>query len=360
MDPGTRNASLVAAWLALFGSLALGLSLAKVWFRGWQEARPRARVSAGALPQSRAPSAPPAVLEALGHFPGGPVTYDAEVRGRLYAGGRVSDDGGRSFRPLQDSAGRGALPLRRRWLRTAAGPGGRLLFGEVLFEEPRVATGLGTFAHAVEWRDGGWTTLVSDDEERWPADGGPRLLVCGLGYMPDGTSVVATAEEVRFGDGRRLQPPPGLRRLLVARNGDLYAAAGDSASFGLYVATSDTPSFLPVSGVGRVEALDEGVGGVVFLALGGRLGRGARRQWQWTDKPIAVSVEQLAAHPRAPLLAAWGRGALAVGRDERTLVVCRLGELEVQWAAWDPFATDRLTLVSPQGDAYLLPLGSPR
>jgi hypothetical protein len=237
-----------------------------------------------------------------------------------------------------------------------AGPNARLLLGEVLFEEPGVATGLGTLAHAVEWRDGGWTILVPDDEAQWLDGSGPQLQVCGLGYLPDGRSVVATTTEVRLGDGGRLQPPAGLRRLLVARNGDLYAAAGEAGSFELYVATSGSQSFLPVPGVDRVEALGEGVGGVVFLAVRGRIGRGGRQQWQWTDTPRTVTVEQLAAHPRLGLLAAWGRGRLAVARDGRSLVTCRLGAVRAQWAAWDPFAADCLTVVSPQGDAYLLKL----
>ena len=356
---GIRNALSVAAWLALLCALALALSLARVRLREWEDGRVPAGTSAGEPAPSRSLFAPSAVLEPLGRFPPGPLTYDPTIRGRLYAGGRRSDDGGRSWHPLQDAAGRGVLPLRRRWLNAAAGPNARLLLGEVLFEEPGVATGLGSLAHAVEWRDGGWTTLLPDDEELWLDGSGPRLRVCGLGYLPDGRSVVATTTEVRLGDGGRLQPPAGLRRLLVARNGDLYAAAGEAGSFGLYVATNGSPSFLPVPGVDRVEAMGEGVGGVVILAVGGRIGRGGRRQWQWTDTPRTLTVDQLAAHPALGLLAAWGRGGLAVARDGRSLVTCRLGAVRVQWAAWDPFATD-LTVVSPQGDAYLLKLETPQ
>jgi hypothetical protein len=128
--------------------------------------------------------------------------------------------------------------------------------------------------------------------------------------------------------------------------------------FALWRAAAPEGPWLPIGGSGPIVAVAE-TGGLLFAA-GHLLGRLSGSAWTFTPWPVRFKPSGLAAHPSAPLLAAWGAGALVVSRDGgRTLTRARLGDFQVSFAAFDPFRTDVL-LVTSGPDARLLRLRSVR
>jgi hypothetical protein len=353
-----------AAWLLALLGVAFALSAAQVAFLDW--AGSRVGSAASPLPATAAKPAslfePTTVVDPLGRFPSRRVTYDGGVRGRLYAVGERSDDGGRSWQPLTGRGHEGVVLLGGdAALAPGVGPAGRLLFGEVLFDEPGVASGPRRIAHAVEWQGGRWARLGPDDREPLAGSPGSGPGVRGIGYLPDGRAVVATRDRVLVGGETLSQCPTGMTALLVTTSGTLYVAVDDPGRFSLYRADGPGAPWLPVAGMGRVDGLAEGIGGRVYVASGARLGRGSGSDWAWSALPAGLVPEAVAAHPRAPLVAVWGDRRLAISRDGgATLVACPLKDLPLAWAAWDPFATDSLTVLDPEANAYRLKLESVR
>jgi hypothetical protein len=262
--------------------------------------------------------------------------FDRTRANRLYAAGSVSDDQGRTWRPLESDGVRvdalsGALappPL--------PGPNGRLLVAGVQIERPGVAGSL-----AAEWRDGGWV----------PFGLRTNLPVRALGYTTDGTAFVATEREVLTSDGRSWATPGRLVVALVSQAGAIYAAIDEEGRFGLYRAEAFGAPWLPVAGAGKVDLLAD-VAGTILVTRGRRVGLLDQGQWSWSDLPTNEQPLGLTVHPMRPLVAVWSESRLLTSADGgRQFRSSPLG-YKVGWAAWDPFAADTLTLVEPSGGAY--------
>ena len=363
-------------WFLAMGLSAFALSVGHVALldRGRAESRARADVDMRQAAQkaAREPTAkggslfdPSTLVEPLGRFPSNRLVYDPAVRGRLYAGGHVSEDGGGTWRPLEHPTGQRAVLLGGARARVpAVSPGGAsVLCAEVLFEEPGTPPGLGPIAHAAEWRGGLWREVVPAGEERLaaslPRDAWPRTKVKAVAYLPSGESVVALSDALLV-DGTRSVPAPGeLRAFLATSRGELYAAVEGQARFHLYHAASATAAWLPVPDTGPVHDLAEGPRDALYVATDSRLGRQQEGGWQWTRWPAELRPRRLAAHPGEDLVAAWGAGRLGLSRDGgRSLRICRLKDTAVSWAAWDPFAHDSVTVLDLQGNAFRVSLDS--
>lgn len=339
-------AAVAAAW-----SLALVLlrQRADTWRFG--EGAPRR------LAAKPAPAAP--LLEDLGRFPSLRAVYDPAAPGRLHSGGEVSEDGGRTWRPLVGDDGRRIVPLGgSRALAPALRRDGAVLYGEVLFGEPSVPRGLGALAHGAEWRGGRWQALLPVDlSDRYATDE-PRWRVAQVAYVR-GQPALALENEIRVSSGNSIVTPVSIRALLAASDGTIWVATGDPGRFPLYVDAGATGAWQPVAGAWPVTALAEGVGGV--WAVGERLGRrGADGAWQWS--PLRGGpADGLAVHPRLPRLAWWGRAGLwlarGAGADARRAPI---GDSDVAWAVWEPARDDALILLDRHGFARRLSVGSPR
>jgi hypothetical protein len=307
--------------------------------------------SSAAPPPSLEPAAP--ALEDLGRFPATHVVYDPRVPGLAHAGGEVTYDGGRSWQALTGDDGRRIVPLgAARALAPALGPAGRVLYGEVLFDEPAVARGLGALAHGAEWRDGRWHALlpVNLDDRYAPEE--PRWRAVAVAYKR-GQPLLATDEGLLLPESFALQVPVRVKALLAASDGAVWLATEDLGRFPLYVDPRGTGAWQPVPGAPAVAALAEGGGGVA--AAGERFGRrtpdGA---WHWTASPVG-RLEGIAAHPRLPLVAAWGARGLMLSRDAHAEPqAVRLGGVKLAWAAWDPTRDDAVTLVDRRAFARRL------
>lgn len=342
-----------ALWFLGLAAAAAAWSLALVAVRG--------RVEPGTPPEAAAEKdASPSTalaLEDLGRFPSTRVVYDPRVPGRLHSGGEVSEDGGRTWRPLAGDDGRRIVLLGgSRDFAPALGPDGSVLYGEVLFEALSVPRGLGAMAHGAEWRDGRWHALFPVDPSDRDAPDESRRWVTSVAYVR-GHPVLATENELLLPSGGALYTPVRVKALLAASDGTTWVATEDPGRFPLYVDADGTGSWLPVAGAYPVVALAEGGGGV--CAVGRRLGRrGADGTWQWSVLPNS-RFEGIAAHPRLPLVAVWGPGRLMFSRDAGARAkLVPLGDLEVAWAAWDPARDDALTLLDRGGFARRLSVAS--
>ena len=286
--------------------------------------------------------------------PSNRIAYDRTRPNRLYAAGSVSDDSGRTWRPLT-SAGV-SVRFSEEALPPVPGPDGRLLVGGVQFQGPGAPTDRSAIAPAAEWRDGGWVPFLGS--AKWPTDAlaSPAdRRVRGLGYSPDGTAVVANAREIATFGGRSWPTPGRLTGALVSETGTIYVAIHEEGRFGLYRAESLGAPWVPVAGASGVDLLTEGAGAVLVIS-GMRLGRLDRGQWTWTDLPSSGQPQGLAAHPTRPLIAAWDGSQLLTSSDGgRAFRTSPLG-FEVEWAAWDPFANDTLTLVDRNREVHQLSL----
>jgi hypothetical protein len=335
-------------WLAaiLATSAALSLvfiakrpSMSAPWTRG-----PAIEVVSGA-----ATSTP----EGVEQCPSKRIAHDRTHPNRLYAAGSVSEDSGRSWRPLT-SAGVSVRPSEEA-LPPVPGPDGRLLVGGVRFEGPGAPADRSAFVPVAEWRDGLWvpfgTAERPTDTVATPAD----RQVRGLGYTPDGTAVVATERGISTFDGRSWPTPGRLTGALVSETGAIYVAINEEGRFGLYRADSLGAPWIPIAGASGVDMLTEGAGALLVIS-GMRLGRLDRGQWTWTDLPSFGQPRGLAAHPTRPLIAAWDGSQLLTSSDGgREFRASPLG-FEVEWAVWDPFATDTLTLVDRKREIRQLSL----
>jgi hypothetical protein len=318
----------------------------------------RGRVGGGLTGPGASPDAPPA-LEPLGRFPPTPVVYDPAVPGRLHSGGELSEDGGRTWRPLVGGDGRRIVSLGgARALAPALGPEGRVLYGEVLFDEPSVPRGLGAIAHAAEWRGDGWNALLPVDLSERAAPDEPRWRVNAVAYLR-GRPALAVENELLLPSGDTLDTPVRVTALLADSSGAVWVATDDPGRFPLYVDPHGTGSWQPVAGAFPASALAEGGGGV--SAAGKSLGRrGADGSWLWTGLPN-TPFGGLAAHPRQSFVAVWGPGWLWISRDAASRPKrVPLGDLEVAWAAWDPARDDALTLLDRGGFARRLSMASVR
>ena len=339
-----------ALWFLGFAAAAAVVSLVLVAVRGRTDSAP---------PDPGPPVETPVALESLGRFPATRVVYDPRVPGRLHSGGEMSEDSGRSWRPLVGDDGRRIVPLGgSRSLAPALGPGGSVLYGEVLFDEPRVPRGLGAIAHGAEWRGERWHALLPVDLSDPYSSEEPRWRVASLAYLRGGPAL-ATGNEVLLPSGGSLHPPVQVSALLASSDGATWIATHDTGRFPLYVDTDGAGSWQPVAGAFPVAALAEGGGGV--CAAGTHLGRrGADGAWRWTALPLTRS-DGLAAHPRLPLVAVWGQDRLLISRDsDAQPTPVPLGGIEIAWAAWDPARDDALTLLDRRGFARRLSLASLR
>jgi hypothetical protein len=345
-----------AAWLAVL--LAVGLLL---------DVSDRA-VHYSALVQETAllasepagPATGPIVLEAaatledagFGRLPDPRVVFDPASQGRLYSATSTSADGGRTWEPLR-SHDLTSLRLSGSSLGPIVGPEGRLLFTEAELSGPLLETRMPGLAHAVEWSGGNWRVL-------WPADpASPASTpVRAATYLPSGEALVALEERVRLADGREWESPARAALLLAASDGQVYAIAKERTRFALWRTRGPEGPWLPMGGSGPIVAAAE-AGGVLYAA-GQRLGRWSGSRWSFSVWPFRFQPSGLAVHPRAPLVAAWGGGGLAVSRDGgRSFLRARLGPFQVAQAAFDPFRTDVL-LVSSASEARFLRLGTVR
>jgi hypothetical protein len=339
------------------GLVAVAWSLVVVATRGRVERGPvEGADSAGAkaAPPRTAPG-----LEEIGRFPAIRAVYDPHVPGRLHAGGEVSEDGGRTWRPLAGDDGRRVVPLgASRALAPALSPDGAVLYGEVLYDEPGVPRGLGRLAHGAEWRDGAWHALLPVDLAGFDALDEPRWRVTCVAYVR-GRAVLATDDGLVTPAGAALLTPVRACAILASSDGATWVATDDPGRFPLYVDADGTGAWLPVAGASPVSALAEGGGGV--SAAGQRLGRrGVDGTWRWWGSPVG-RLEGIAAHPRLPLVAAWGPGGLVLSRSP-VAGPSRVptGTVEVAWAAWDPARDDALTLLDRRGFARRLSMASVR
>jgi hypothetical protein len=357
-------------WFLALCLISLAASLAHVYLGGWSAggARPPATRPATPSPPTPTKEPPRSLLDAptitvpLGRFPSLRLIYDPETRGRLYAGGAWSEDGGATWASWTDPAGRHIVLLGASRARLPAiGGDGRMLFGEVLFEEPGVVSGLGSIAHAAEWRDGRWEILLEASEERPSSRLWPRMPVIGVAYLPSGDLLIARRESLLV-VGRRSVPTPGaVHELLVTSAGELYAAVKDPGRFETYHAHDIGSAWRPIPDVKAVSAFGEGPDGTIYMVAQGRLGRGHGTQWMWSPRPVPLRADHLALHPGTGWLALWGEGRLGLSKDGgRTTVACRLDDVEVAWAAWDPFTTETLTILDYAGNAFRLDLASVR
>ena len=330
------------------------LSLVLVGVRGRPD--PGADIEANAPPGASFATPPPLPLETLGRFPAPHVVYDPKRPGRLHAGGELSDDGGRSWRPLADGDGRRIVPLGGpRALAPALGPDGAVLYGEVLFDEPLVPRGKGAIAHGAEWSDGKWRALLPQDGLAASRSDEPRWVVVAAGYLR-GQAALATESEVLLASGGSLHTPVKVSAFLAASDGSTWIATREAGRFPLYVHTDAAGSWQPVAGAHAVDALAEGGGGV--WAAGTHLGRReADGTWQWTLLPL-TRPQGLAAHPRLPLAVVWASDRLVICRVGEEPRMVPLGGVQVAWAAWDPARDDALTLVDRRGSAGRFSLAS--
>ena len=353
-----KSLLLAVGWLAaiLAGSVALCLAVISIrpsMSAPWKRGRVVDVVSTRATP----PPSPAPAPEGADPYPSSRIAFDRTRAGRLYAAAWVSEDGGRTWRPLASDGSSVRLLGGTQALAPAPGPDGRLLVSGVLFEEPGVATGLGAIARAAEWRNGGWAPFGSTAPDTELIDKWSDLRARAIGYTPDGTAVIAAAQEIATSDGRSWPTPGRLRSALVSATGAIYAAISDSGRFGLYRADTLGAPWMPLAGAGAVDALAE-TAGAILVVSSSRLGRLQRGQWRWTDLPSTVRPRELAAHPTQPLVALWGEGRLLISADGgMQFRESQLG-FEIDWAAWDPFTADTLTLVERDGRAHVLSLRS--
>lgn len=288
------------------------------------------------------------VPERVGTSPDGWIRFDPEDPGRLLAGAHASVDRGRSFRPLSDGNQKTVRLLGgARAVHPAFGPSGRMLFGEVLFDEPGVPFGHGAIAHAVEWDGAGWRILGI-----LPYDpSSPEMAVRFVGYL-EGRPVIATRAEAIMETGSSLDFPAPVETALVTRSGALYAATRAGEAFPLYYAEGWGETWKPVGGTGAVLALTEGASGIVY-AVGSGLGRGSLGSWRWTAWPEGIQPTAIAAAPDGPRVATWGNGRLAVSLDGGETLSTPVSErISVVWAAFEPGLEGALWFVDSSKALY--------
>lgn len=315
---------------------------------------------------SRGPAATPdtagptrelgATIESTGRAPSFRLQFDPAGRGRLYSGGSVSDDWGRTWHSFVGPNGSSVVLLGgRRAVSFAFGPNGRLLLGEVLFETPGTPPGQGPIAHAVEWNGTAWDVLERVQASAPQAP--PELRVRGVGYLPGGIATIALPQAIRFTGGIQRETPGEVQGFLAASDGTLYVAIEGRTQFPLYCASGMNEPWLPVGGVPKVTAMAEGSEGTVYLAAE-RLGRGRRGVVDWDPSGMEFVASHIVAHPRAPLLAAWGRESLLLlSRDSgRSFTKVRWSDLRVGWVAFDPGRTDSFLVVDRAGAIHRLSL----
>lgn len=337
-------------------SAARALGRAGLWFLGlglaavaWSLVLVETRGGAGpgrvdGAAGEAAPARAVVPVEDVGPFPATRAVYDPGVPGRLHCGGEVSEDGGRTWRPLAGDDGRRVVPLgASRALAPALSRDGAVLYGEVLFDEPGVPRGLGGLAHGAEWRDGRWRALIPVDLAGFDAADEPRWRVAGVAYVR-GEAALATEDGLVTGRGESIAAPVRARAILVSSDGATWVATDEPGRFPLYVDADGSGAWLPVAGAPPVWALAEGGGGVA--AAGRRLGRrGADGTWRWWGASVGP-LEGIAAHPRLPLVVTWGPGGVVLSRSpEAAPSRVALGSVEVAWATWDPASEDSLLVV---------------
>ena len=102
----------------------------------------------------------------------------------------------------------------------------------------------------------------------------------------------------------------------------------------------------------EIVDIAEGPPGRLYIAAD-RLGRRYTSDWFWTKWPTGFRPERLAAHPRGPLVAAWGEGQLVVSLDlGATLPPALLGGLSVVSVSIAPFEAAQLLVVDREGIGY--------
>jgi len=108
---------------------------------------------------------------------------------------------------------------------------------------------------------------------------------------------------------------------------------------------------IPLGAHGIVD-IAEGPPGRLYLAAD-RLGRRYTSDWSWTEWPTGFRPERLGAHPRGPLVAAWGEGQLVVSLDlGATLPPVLLGGVSVVSVSIDPFEAAQFLVVDREGMGY--------
>jgi len=370
MGKGTRE--LVVQLVALGVALAVAAGIVTIAVR-WLT-RPSDE-------QAASPDARLAVrTEALGLFPSTRFRADRSVPGRLFAGGSVSHDGGRSWSPLTDPARGTVTLLGESGARPiAVSQQGRVLCGEILFSRPDEAFGLGEIVHAVEWTGDRWEILMPATEP-WAAAAvaapspvdlcDPRnfpkprprppeetaLPVVDLAYDSSDEPVLLTRDSIVWRQRSRGTPGPA-RAMLLASDGSMYVALDRGGALGFFWAASWSAPWVPIGGAGAVRAVCETHSGTV-LAAGTRLLRGWRDEWSPATVSHAVSrIQRFAVHPSAGLVAAWGNGLTVSFDDGLTFTAVRLpSQAPVAWADFDPTVSDALVYVDAERHAYRLRL----
>lgn len=294
-------------------------------------------------------------LDPLGPPPAHVFEFDPQVPNRVFAGGWVSDEGGRQWRPLvgQDSrlvtllGGRREIPI-------AVGPGGRVLCAAVLFESPGVAAGRGEVATLVEWTGVGWSVLVQGDDwltpwVDWNQDA--RGPVSALAYSQDGTPAYVARGRL-FAPSGPVSVPGFLGAVRSAADGSLVAVTEGADRQQLIRSNDGGASWQTLLEDSGLIDVDEGQAGILHLA-GRRLGRFSGGSWFWTDWPSGFEPERIAAHPRTRVVVAWGHGRIAVSLDGGiTIPPVSMRPVQVTWVAIDPFAPQTLLLHDRSGPLY--------
>ena len=289
-----------------------------------------------------------ALWSLIGTAPSADIRFDGNAR--LFSGASFSDDGGRTWSALTSGGRRGVLLGGPRVVRPSAGPNGRILFGELLFDEPGVAFGHGPIAHAVEWDGSDWNVLLAESEKDKRA---PAIMTPAVAY--DGTTpLIAAGSSILKG---KSFAPGRVVSLLAARDGSIYVGV-QYAGFGLYRAANRTSEYLPIPSYGAVMDLAESKTGI--FAVGERFGCMTSGRWEWREWPRGFHAERVAAHPTAPNVAVAGNGRLFVSRDGGATLEELSAPKAVYAAAWDPRVSNSLLAVAHRNSLFRVVIEPPR
>ncbi len=256
----------------------------------------------------------PRAPERIGHAPLPMIAADWRDENRLFSGTFVSTDGGRSWKELADRGGRRIVLLGGpHAIRQVVSQNGKVLFGEVLFDEPPKPLGLGKIAHAVEWDKGEWRVVQG---EIYPDAFQPSMRVAAVRYQAASERPIVIMEREIIG-GDDMETPGKTIAGAVTNLNAAYVAVREAGKFPLYKVTS-AQSWAPVPGARNIVDVDASPEGVVYAA-GETFGREVAQSWRWTPWPQHFVAEHIRVHPqKSEWVAAWGGGRLVVTPDGGT------------------------------------------
>jgi len=279
------------------------------------------------------------IVETVGRAPSRDIEFAPD--GALYSGTSISRDDGRTWTILSDAAGRRAVQLGGpHAIPPVVSREGRVLFAEILFDDPGTPLGQGPIAHAVEWNGSEWKILVNPMPEESIQ---PRFLVTDVTWNePEKEPLVLSSDASLGAESLRMAgiEMGAATSFASALDLTLCVALREPAKFHLFTLGPPVWRWRPVATPGPVHDLAAGPNGLVYAACD-QLGRRIAGGWNWKQWPPGFQAEHLAADLSRPLLAAWGGDRLVVSRDGGAT----MREIEpygVIFAAWDPRRTDTL------------------